>query len=255
MKRKTAAACCNPFSQPTDFGQSDQKNGQSPCRRSTTRSLHAADIAIRSVRHAPGGPRRARSEGLPAATASSLLIPRARQGLVIQARPRLGRWRFPKVLEDCIFADASRWRGIRGCKAMGSPTAHAPQPIEQSGRRRRHAMKNLPDVRKPEDCYPQRSCASPFIAQVEDLVPGCSGEVRLESFALESSLPKPEATTALTFRDSPTETLFDNRLHGSLLPLCQSPHFFVENVWYLYGRLHIPNHIMLYGKMSVIRHP
>ena len=233
-----------------DFEPSDQKSGQSPCRQTTTHLLRAADIPLRCVHHAPGGPRHARSGGLPAATANSLLIPRARQESVIQARPRPGQWRFPKVSEDCKFEDGSRWRGIREYMATVSPTAHDPQPIRQSGRRRCHAMESLPDVRKPEGCCPRRSCAPSLIAQMEDLVPGCSRKVRLQPVALESGLPEPEATAALTFRDSSAETLFDNGLHGCLLSVCQLSHFFKKTVWYLYGCLHMVNHITLYGNMS-----
>ena len=85
---------------------------------------------------------------------------------------------------------------------------------------------------------------------MEDLVPGCSRKVRLQPVALESGLPEPEATAALTFRDSPAETLFDNGLHGCLLSVCQLSHFFKKTIWYLYGCLHMVNHITLYGKMS-----
>ena len=89
-----------------------------------------------------------------------------------------------------------------------------------------------------------------FVAQVEDLVPGRSREVRLQSFSLEGSLPKPEATAAVPFRNGPTETLFDNRLHRCLLPLGQLPHFFVKTIWNLYGCFHMANHTTWYGMMS-----
>jgi hypothetical protein len=111
-------------------------------------------------------------------------------------------------------------------------------------------MENLPDVRKPEDCYPQRSCAPSFIAHVEDLVPGCPREVRLQPVSLEGGFPESETAAALSLRKGPTETLFDNGFYGSLLSLCQLSHFFVKIIWYLYGRLHMANHITLYGKMS-----
>ena len=127
---------------------------------------------------------------------------------------------------------------------------HDPQPIRQSGRRLCHAMESLPDVRKPEGCCPQRSCAPSFIAQLEDLVPGRSRKVRLQPVALESGLPEPEATAALTFRDSPTEALFDNGLHCCSLSVCQLSYLIVKTVWYLYGCFHMANHIILYGKMS-----
>ena len=87
-------------------------------------------------------------------------------------------------------------------------------------------------------------------AQLEDLVPGRSRKVRLQPVALESGLPEPEATAALTFRDSPTEALFDNGLHCCSLSVCQLSHLIIKTVWYLYGCLHMANHITLYGKMS-----
>jgi len=105
-------------------------------------------------------------------------------------------------------------------------------------------------VRKPEDCYPQRSCAPSFIAHVEDLVPGGPREVRLQPVPLESCLPESETAATLSLRKVSTEALFDNGFYGSLLSLCQLPHFFVETIWYLYGCLHMGNHIILYGKMS-----
>ena len=74
--------------------------------------------------------------------------------------------------------------------------------------------------------------------------------MRLQPVALERGLPEPEAAAALTFRDSSAETLFDNGLHGCLLSVCQLSHFFKKAVWYLYGYLHLANHIKLYGKMS-----
>ncbi len=247
--RKTVAGW-SWVNQPMDCEPSDQKSGQSLCRRSTTHSLRAADISSRCVHRAPGDRRRVRSGGLLAATASSLMIQRARQESVIQARPQPDRWPFPKVLGDYRFVDASRWRGIRECLATVSPMAHAPQPIRPSGRRRCHATENLPDVRKPGDCYPQRSCAPSFIGHVEDLVPGCPREVRLQPLPLKTGLPESETAAALALRKGPTETLFNNSLYGSLLSLCQLPHFFVKTIWYLYGRLHMVNHITLYGKMS-----
>ena len=249
-RSRGTVAGCSWVNQPKDCGLSDQKSGQSPCRQTTTHSLRVADISSRCVRRAPGDRRRVRSGGLLAATASSLVIQRARQESVIKARPQSDRWPFPKVSEDYRFADGSRWQGIRECMATVSPMAHPPQPIQPSGRRRCHATENLPDVRKPEDCYPQRSCAPSFIAHVEDLVPGFPREVRLQPVPLESCLPESETAAALSLRKGPTEALFDNGFYGSLLSLCQLPYFFVKVIWYLYGCFHMANPIILYGKMS-----
>ena len=74
--------------------------------------------------------------------------------------------------------------------------------------------------------------------------------MRLQPVSLESGLPESETSAALTLRKGPTETLFDNGFYGSLLSLCQLPHFFVKVIWYLYGCFHMANHIILYGKMS-----
>ncbi|MBP1733408.1 MAG: hypothetical protein H6Q55_3837 [Deltaproteobacteria bacterium] len=226
-----AGASCSLFSQPMDCEQSDRKIGRSPCQQSTTPSPRAADIWSRCVRRAPVDPRRARPEGSLSATASSLLIQRARQASVIQARPRPGQSRFPEVSEDHRFAGGSRWRGIRECMATVSPTAHAPRPIRPSGRRQRHATENLPGVHKPEDCCRRRSCAPSFIAHVEDLVPGCPREVRLQTVSLETGLSESEAAAALPLGKSPTEAFFDNGLHGTLLLVRQLSNFLVETVW------------------------
>ena len=85
---------------------------------------------------------------------------------------------------------------------------------------------------------------------MEDLVPGCPREVRLQAVSLETGLPESETAAALALRKGPTETLFDNSSYGSLFSLCQLPHLFVKGIWYLDGCLHMANHIILYGKMS-----
>jgi hypothetical protein len=99
-------------------------------------------------------------------------------------------------------------------------------------------------VRKPEDCCPQRSCAPFFVAHVENLIPGCSCEVRLQSSPLECGLPKLEGGATLTLGKSPAKTLFDNSLHRCMFPLGQLLHFSIKSIWYLYGRLHMVNHII-----------
>ena len=93
------------------------------------------------------------------------------------------------------------------------------------------------------------SCAPSFITQLEDLVPGRSRKVRLQPVALENGLPKPEAAAALTFRDSPTEALFDNGLYCCSLSVCQLSHLIIKTVWYLYGCFHMVDQIILYGIM------
>jgi hypothetical protein len=93
-------------------------------------------------------------------------------------------------------------------------------------------------------------CAPAFIGQFANLVPGACDKVRLQPFAPESGLPKPEVTPPLTFRHDPPKTVFDDSLHGDVLSLGQLAHFFKKAVWYLYGCLHMANHIMKHGDMS-----
>jgi hypothetical protein len=65
-----------------------------------------------------------------------------------------------------------------------------------------------------DGCYPEQSCAAPFIAQLANLIPGTSGKVRLQSFALESGFPKPETGAPLAFRNNAAKTVFDDGFHG-----------------------------------------
>jgi hypothetical protein len=249
-KGQQAGGSCGRFRQPTDFERSGRKSDQSPCRPSTVPSLRGPCIRRLFSRHGSADPPPVRSRAWGAIASSNPQLRKAGQGSVIQSRHQPGRSLYPEASAGHISLDGSRWQGIREGMATGLPVAHAPQPVERSGRRRTHARENLPDVRKPEDCYPPRSCAPPFIAQVEDLVPVCAGEVGLESFPLEGSLPQSKPTAALPFRNSPPETLFDNGLHCPLLPLSQLTHFLVKTIWYLYGCLHMASHIIKYGWMS-----
>jgi hypothetical protein len=202
------------------------------------------------VRRVLEDPKCALPPELLAATSSSQMIQKALQDLAIPARPQPGQQPFPKVSADYRFADALRWQEIREDRTMVSPKEHDPQPVRPSGRTQNHAMENLLDGHKPEDYYPRRSSATSLIAQLNDLVPGCSREVTLQPLSLESRLSELETIAFLTLRNSPTETLFDNGLHGSLLTLRQLSHFIVKRVRYLYGCLHMANHIIGYGMMS-----
>lgn len=74
--------------------------------------------------------------------------------------------------------------------------------------------------------------------------------MRLQSVSLERGLSEPEAASALALGKGPAETLFNNGLNGSLLPLSQLPHFIVKTIGYLYGCFHIASHIISYGMMS-----
>jgi hypothetical protein len=66
----------------------------------------------------------------------------------------------------------------------------------------------------------------------------------LQSVAFECSLSEPEAVTSLVLRNDPAETLFDKGLHGGPLSVGHLSGFFKEAVWYLYGCLHMANHII-----------
>ena len=46
------------------------------------------------------------------------------------------------------------------------------------------------------------------------------------------------------------QTLFDNALHSCVLLVGQFSNFFKKAIRYLYGCLHMGNHIILYGKLS-----
>ncbi len=138
---------------------------------------------------------------------------------------------------------------------QGHGIAQGARPSAQSTipPKRSHAMKNLPDGRKPEGCCLWRSWPPSFIAQLENLVPGRSYEVGLQSVALESGLAEPEAAAVLTFGGRPTETRFDNGLHCRLFPVGQLSHFFIKTVWYLYGCFHMYNYIIWEYVKSVTR--
>jgi hypothetical protein len=64
---------------------------------------------------------------------------------------------------------------------------------------------------------------------------------------ISSGLSELETASQLTLRNSPSETFFDNGLHGSLLMLRQLPYFLVKTIWYLYSRLHLATHIIGYA--------
>jgi hypothetical protein len=73
--------------------------------------------------------------------------------------------------------------------------------------------------------------------------------MRLQTVSLETGLSESERLAMVTLGKGPAEVFFDDGFYGSLLPLCQLPHFFVETVRYLYGCLHMANHITSYAKM------
>jgi hypothetical protein len=126
----------------------------------------------------------------------------------------------------------------------------APRPALPSGCRLCHARKSLLDGRRPEGWCQQQSSAPPFITQLKDLVPGCSGEVRLETIAFECSLSELEVTPTLPFRHNLAQALFYDDLHGCALLVGKCSNLFKKAIRYLYGCLHMANHIIAYGKSS-----
>jgi len=238
------------FSRPEGFVPVCRETGQSPCRLSTVRSRHGPCIMPLSLRRVSADLKLDRSPAWAATASSNPLPQKAARGSVIRSRHQPGRWPYPEASGERIFLDESRWQGIREYTATVSPMVRDPQPIQQCAHRQYRAMGNLPDARKRVDCYPQRSCTPPFIAQVQNLVPGCSCEVRLQSFSLESGLTKPEVTAALPLRNNTAETLFDKSLDCRLFALGQFPHLIIKTIRYLYGCFHMANHITSYGMMS-----
>lgn len=74
--------------------------------------------------------------------------------------------------------------------------------------------------------------------------------MRLQAFAFERRLSEPESIAAFVLRDNPAETLFDEGLQGSPLPVGDLSGFLKETIWYLYGCLHMANHIIPDSEMS-----
>lgn len=72
----------------------------------------------------------------------------------------------------------------------------------------------------------------------------------MKAIPFEGGLSQPKTSPPFTFRDDPTQTLFDEGLQRCLLPVGNLAGFFKKSIRYLYGRLHISNHIMLYANMQ-----
>ena len=72
----------------------------------------------------------------------------------------------------------------------------------------------------------------------------------LQSFSLERGLPKLEALALLVFGDDTSKTCLDKGLHGCVLLPGDPARFLEKAIRYLYGCLHMGNHIIRYGGMS-----
>ena len=182
--------------------------------------------------------------------ASNHLFQREEQGLAIPARLHTVQGLSPEVLEERKSLDGSQWQETHEYTAMVSPMAPYPQPAQQSGHKRHHAMWHLRGAHKPEDCCLLQSPSASFIADISNLIPGCSCKMRLQSLSFERSFAELEPGPPLAFGDDTTKTFFHKRFQRRTLLICKPASLFQKAIRYLYGRLHMVNHIMLYCSMS-----
>lgn len=226
------------------------EGGQSPCPQSTVRLRHAPCIMPPPWRRVFADPLPVRSRESSGAAASNPLFQRGERGLGIPARLHTVQELSPEVLEERKSLGGSPWQETREYTAMGLPMAPDPQPVQESVHKRHHAMGHLRGARKPEDCCLLQSPSPSFIAKVPNLVPGRPCQMRLKSFSLERGLAESETAPPLAFGDDTTEPLFHKGFQRPVLLICKLAGFFQKAVRYLYGSLHMVNHIMLYGSMS-----
>ena len=226
------------------------ESGQSPCPQSTTRLRRAPCIMPLPWRRVFADPIPFRSREWGGVEASNPLFRREERGLEIPARLQTVQELSPEVLEEHKFSDESQWQGTRERTAMVLPTTPDPQPIRQSGHRRHHARGHLRGARKPEDCCLLRSPSASFIAEVSNLIPGCTCKMGLKTLSFEGNFAQFEPASPLAIGDDTTETFFHEGLQRRALLICKFASFFQKAVRYLYGCLHMHNHIILYGSMS-----
>jgi len=69
----------------------------------------------------------------------------------------------------------------------------------------------------------------------------------LQTLAFETGLSETEPAASLTFGNNPAETFDDKSLQCCPLPMGQLPGLLKEGIWYLYGCLHMANHITAYA--------
>jgi hypothetical protein len=72
----------------------------------------------------------------------------------------------------------------------------------------------------------------------------------LKAISLEGGLSKSEALSAFAVGDDLSKTLFDKDLQGRPIAVGHLPRFFKQTIRDLYGCLHMPRYIVMYGNMS-----
>ena len=223
---------------------------QSPCPRSTVPSRCDACTRQQRGHHAPVDQSLCRSEVTSAISASSLLIPKAAAGSGIPARRQPVKQHFLRGSAASRCGDVSQSQGIHGYMAMVSPIVTDLQPIQRCGHMQRRARENLRGGHIQESLCRQRSSAAAFITHIADLVPGSAFKVRLQAFTTESGLAQFKAFTLPVFGDDPAKTCLDKVFHGCMFLPGKLARLIKKGIRYLYGRLHMANNIIRYGRMS-----
>ena len=226
------------------------ESGQSPCLQSTTQSRHAPCIMPPPWHRVFEDPIHVPSREWGRVAASNHLSQREERGLAIPATLHTVQELSPEVWEERKSLDGSQWQETHEYTAMVLPMTPDLQPIRKSGHTRHHAMRHLRGARKPADCCLLQSPSASFIADVSNLIPGCSCQMRLKSLSFERSFAELEPGPPLAFGDDTTKTFFHKRFQRRTLLICKPASLFQKAIRYLYGRLHMANHIMLYGSMS-----
>ena len=233
-----------------DFVSVRPESGQSPCLRSTTQSRHVPCIMPPPWHRVFEDPIPVPSREWGRVAASNHLSQREERGLAIPATLHTVQELSPEVWEERKSLDGSQWQETHEYTAMVLPMTPDLQPIRKSGHTRHHAMGHLRGARKPEDCCLLQSPSASFIADVSNLIPGCSCQMRLKALSFECGLTEIEPAPPFAFGDDTAEPLFHEGFQRRMLLICKLAGLFQKAVRYLYGRLHMVNHIMLYGSMS-----
>ena len=69
----------------------------------------------------------------------------------------------------------------------------------------------------------------------------------LQPFAIDARIPQLETAPPFSFSDNLPEPLFYQHFQSRLILQCYLTRFFEKTVRYLYGRLHMANHIAIDG--------
>jgi len=218
------------FSRPTGFVPVYRGSVQSPCPQSRVLPHHVPCIRPLSGLHVSEDPIPARSREWGEAASSNHLLQKAGQCSVIQTRLQPARWLYREVSAESKSLDESQWQGIREYTAMVSPTTVAPQPIQQCGHMRYHAKGHLPGAHRPADWCLRQSPAAAFIADIANVLPGCSFEVGLKSLSPESGLAELEASPPLMFSDDTAKAFFHKGFQCRMLLGGKLPCLFQEAI-------------------------